>query len=511
MPIENLEASKSQITYRVEVPEVVTVGTVSNRIITLSGTVTSHRYAMQQARVVYSGSNKGYFYDIVDNTTNSLIMAENVEGEILANARLAITTYSQPLYPNVGGGVDKYFGDLPSSDLPWPSWSLFKGRYHGNSNMPQPSEVVPMVKNYQTGGVSHIVKNFEFMALAFGRVEEYSSTDDYEAHTNSVGTSQFPGDDTLREVNGTFGNFTTGDIIMVGIAGTATQSMRETAVIARMNHTDSNLILESPLKNYHDNNATIYIVDTNGTTGAPRSPIVHVLRVADEVPCFTIEQAYLRDRIGNSTSNHIVTQFLGLIVTSLDISSSAGDTNPLQASYDMVGLQMRNGTDPTDSASSYITTPSTVVKEGFDRGNYKWHWSQVKVNGVEYGEAGDMGFRLSREVETKYGHHNKNRPFFTGGDPVRHICGAVDPTFSLTLPMKNMNLLELLKEGSGFNATFTFYRNATNEYVKFHATDCYLTNPITSLPPPGAIDQDLQAEATTAYVEVADYVPYYAL
>jgi hypothetical protein len=56
-----------------------------------------------------------------------------------------------------------------------------------------------------------------------------------------------------------------------------------------------------------------------------------------------------------------------------------------------------------------------------------------------------------------------------------------------------------------------FYRNATNEYLKVEFTNCYLTEPISTLPEPGPINQELSAKADTIEVEIADYIPYYAL
>jgi hypothetical protein len=418
----------------------VTAG-IDGRDVPIDGAAFAHRYAQQRARVIRGGSEVGNYYDVVDNTNGTLTLEQEAEGNITAGDKIAITSYTQPPYNGTSGGVQKHFGELESSDLPFPSWELFEPRYHGHANMPQRSEGIPMVKTYESSGITHTLKNCEFMALAFGNVSETSSDLNGTVSTTLV-SDMYPGDDKV-EVNATAG-FSVGDIIYIenGLNG-----MDECAVVDSIETDD--LALESPLKNYHQSNATVHIV--RSTAGVPNSPIQHRLKVADEVPCFTWEQAYLRDRIANNVGDHIVHQFMGLIVSSMELSSTAGESTPLQASYDISGLQYRDriSADPVGTTTgTYISQPSTVTKEGYDRGVYKYPFSKVTVNGVEYGEASEFTASLSRSIETVYGHFNRDRCWHEDGDPLRHICGAVESENTVSVPMKNRNFLTLLKEGS---------------------------------------------------------------
>lgn len=509
MPIENMEASKSQVSYRVEVPEVATVGAgVSNRTVPVvaSGTIVPHRYAQQKCRVIRGGSAVGDYYSVIDNTSTTLILEENAEdGNVTADDKIAIQTYGQPPNHTAAGGVDKHFGEIQSSDLPLPSWELWEGWYHGHSNMPQRSEATPMVKTYESSGIEQILKNMQFMAMAFGTVEESPTV---ASGTNgTLNTVAYPGENELQLDS--IGMFSAGDIIH--IENGSSSGLSETAIVGTA-VAPASLYLQSPLKNFHGSNATVNLVRVDGD-GNPTGPIKHTLTVGDEVPCFTFEQSYLRDRIANDVGNHLVNQFMGLIITSAEFSSMPGDTNPLSSSYDISGLQYRNklGNNTPGELGDYISVPSTVVKEGFDRGPYKFHWSKVTVNGVEYGEAGEFTSSITRDTERHYGHYDGDKPFYSDGDPIRHIFGKVESSSSLKIPLKNKNFLELLKEGTSFDTEYLFYRNSTSEYLKITHTNCYLTEPIFDLPEPGLIEQDIQASSDTIEIEVTDYLPYYAL
>ena len=495
MPIDRPIATRVQPTWRVEVVEKATVASVLAKTITVIEVLVANRYDGQFILVV-AGTGAGKHFKIQNNAAGTILCEETLTGLLDATSVLAISTTGQPpgTTPDTVGNITDLFGQLLSESLPMPAKEFFEGRYHGSDNMPAVEEFVHVRTSYGTE-FPFVLKNAMVLGLCFPKITE--STADYAVANpaEAITVAAYPGSYVLT-VAEDGDDFTAGDIVHItgGAAG-----VDECAKVASCDATSVTLV--HPLKNFHSIGAVINEVDLSG--GVPATVITKVLEIINgSIPSFTLETGIRRTE--KFTGQDIVIQFMGLMANKLSISSSPGN-EPIRASIGVQGLGWRYKT----AAGVDLATVSAKAEVGFDKGTYLPSACTIKVDDVQYAEAGEFSADMEWNLETPVFHNDGARPYYKAGDPTTHILGSVSCALNVTIPITNRNLLTLLADGAEFDASWEYERAGTGDTLKIEMLDCVLKGPLLEIPEEGAIPQTVDALATKMKITVNDFIPYY--
>ena len=503
MAVDSINAARIQPTFRVEVPTVVSInGAPVGKIAQINEAQLPYSLDGQSALIV-EGTNAGKYLTVSVTGANQLTFEEDVDAgayQLANDDRVSVNTRGQPPQ-DVAGGVTDYFGVFRSNGLPVIVKEYYEGRYHGG-DLPLPDEYLDIKNSYNTD-MSMDIKNAAALALAMGTVEE--TTADFAAGDpgQALGASdQYPGADRILMVGVPNALYVDGAIVVIqpGVGGLAEVAKIDGAPVGNY------LNIVHPLKNFHKAGAIINLIKQT-VNGTPDTVITKTLTISPNLPTYTLEAGIRRTK-RFSAGNDMVYQFLGLIMSSLELSSSPG-SNPLQATYGLQGLGMR---DYQSNGTTELTTLSAQTEVGFDKGSYRPVAVTITVDGVIYHEAGDYNVKLARNIETVYSHNDGNRPQAQGGDPWDHYEGNVNMDMSLSIPMKNKNLFIHLKAGSNFSTVFKYVRDsvATDE-LSIRLYECYIKGPLFEIPEEGVIPQSVEAHATNMDILIKDLVPYYVL
>jgi len=495
--VDDMRASLIQPTYRVEKPDEVTAsGAPSGKTVNVSETLIAHKYDGQPVLVTFDASGgglEGTFLTVEENDTSSITFEETPPA-LASGDKLAIRTRGQPPQ-DAAGGINDYFGVFKSNELPDRIKEFFDGYYHGG-NLPRPDEFID-VKNSYDASLSVNVKNAALLALGMGKVVEETTDYDGSDPADSLNSAAYPGSYRLDMGAVPDAQYAVGKILHV-TGGTGGD-----AEVVKVSSIDGNfIVLVDPLKNYHADDAVVHLIKQT-VSGVPDTVITHTISIAHGLPTFTLEAGFKRTE-KFTAANDLVLQFLGLIVKSIECRSEPG-TSPLELTMGVVGLTMRDETD----AGTDLTTLSSKTEVGFDKGSYIPSRSKVTIDGTVYGEAEGFSIKMSRGIETVMTHNDGSRPNYQFGDPWDHYEGNVEMNFSVSIPMKNRNFIDMVKyNDTPFTTSFLYTRN-TDETVKFTFSECRITQAKKEIPEEGKIPQSVEAKATNLEIEVKDFVPYY--
>lgn len=500
MPEGNLLSTMTQVTWGKEHPveldltgsTIPAYGSPARTIIGLSG-LTVNQYRGQTAYVMPKGGNAdGQVLHIIENDATSITFEELVEQNGAFPTGIVLATTDTLIITQVGkvpSDLSNYFGHLEESEFPTSKYSGYKLFAHGSAEKPARHQYIRTGVEYGADLPIRLTTG-KLLALALGKcVDDGSNAQSFTDTTKTLDHETVPGQRTIHSTG--HGLSASGQYLQIGDASTDDAEIRQVASV-----TTDTITFTEPLQNEHDSGEKIYTVVVG--TGY----IEHTLSPSIRLPSWSLKKTMFRHKSGNITGVDDCKVYPGLKVASLKLEHSIGD-DLLQPTFSVVGLD-EDGSSETDRESVGDYSEYNGITPYYFKG------SVVQINGVQYHQAGDFKGGIDREISTRT-YANSYR----GIKPTEHNEGTLESDFSITIPLHNRNLWDLLISGAEFEVKYKFYRdgdavNNPNDYLELQFKNCVLEEATESLPNnQGEVDVEHVASPSHLEIVVRDQIPYY--
>lgn len=474
----NYTGEKTQVSYGEEWTEytALTGGTVANYQVTGLSGLTADRYNGQLAFVMYrGGSVDGEVYHVVVNTTTAITFEENVQTAGLANTDvIAITTHGK-----LPTATTEYFGDVIEADLPDPKVTEKSYYARGNTNEPERKDASLTKKEYDATIPIELI-NGKLLFYGLGYCKDVASN--YGAGSTTAARGVMIGETIIQVASAT--NFSVDDYIEIG--DNSGGSLNEGSEIRQVTAINTvYFTLDNPVRRYHPSGCAVKECDI-----ASAKPVTHTLKPWSYIPTITLE-AVFKGHDKNQTTNDLVLHYTGTAVGGLSLKSSEENITCDLAIKCLNALKNQR-------------TRATLVTTDWTSNKYLYADSEVTINSVQYRQVENMDYGTDRGLKPKY-YHNQD----TGIKPFEHAPEGFEHKWTLGIPLHNTDFWDLVEDGTQFDASVTYERDATDDYITFNFDDNYGRGAPTKLADRAEIIQDIDISVGLFYIDVVDTIEYY--
>lgn len=353
---------------------------------------------------------------------------------------------------------------------------------------------------------------------AFGWVADGGSAWDVADPAQALTCDVYPGEMVLEVANNA--GFSVGDLVEVSHRVNAAAAVVDGECRRVVAKDGANLIaVDRPFRRthtvaltdtVHEVSATCYDY-TNATAMASANYMTHILQVGQgygyTVPTFCMGVL----RRGNLTNPNVEDTFFtyrGLICGDWSFRSGTGEEAKSELSIKGLYADRDELTAPTLDTDLYYDNADVPLKP------YHFSRSYVQFNGITWNYNEEVGFGVTRDIETKKMHfYGSVETGLVGGiHPTIHAQGRVTPKCNFSVPYHNQQLWDILQSGATIDITsvFSIIRSATfTEVMTVTAQNMPIEEGALEMSGAASTNQSISGIPDNLYITFQDKVRYF--